>query len=165
MQRIIRTEFLDCTDIAIAHRLNIILDFDRIAVIDHGVLVEFDEPQILLSRKGAFKDLYEHISLRRERKMGLWIRRALQLVMGSRPRDKSAECNGYKNSREIILAFCWIATKSERSLVVICVCFMVSSLEAPGYWLRFSPNHLSYLPAQNDVCRHRFVNFILFFLD
>lgn len=55
MQRLIREEFKGCTIIAIAHRLNTIMDFDRIAVLDHGVLRELDSPQALLSRETIFR--------------------------------------------------------------------------------------------------------------
>ncbi len=59
MQQIIRGAFADCTVIAIVHRLETILDFDKIAVLDHGQLVEFDTPSSLLGRNSAFKRLYE----------------------------------------------------------------------------------------------------------
>ena len=59
MQIIIREEFKEATIITIAHRLETILDFDRVAVLDNGVLVEIDSPQALLSRPSAFRDLYE----------------------------------------------------------------------------------------------------------
>lgn len=59
MQRIIRDEFADCTILAVAHRLETIIDFDRIAVIEDGELIEFDAPEALLKTDSAFKELYE----------------------------------------------------------------------------------------------------------
>lgn len=59
MQRIIREHFADCTILAVAHRLETIIDFDRIAVIKSGKLIEFDTPSALLARDSAFKELYE----------------------------------------------------------------------------------------------------------
>lgn len=58
IQEVIRQEFEGATIISIAHRLDSILDFDRIAVLSDGQLVEFDNPQVLLNRPTAFRDLY-----------------------------------------------------------------------------------------------------------
>jgi ATP-binding cassette, subfamily C (CFTR/MRP), member 1 len=58
MQRLIRTKFKDRTIIAVAHRLDTIMDFDRIAVMHNGRLVECDTPQNLLARTdSAFRKL------------------------------------------------------------------------------------------------------------
>ena len=65
MQQVICTHFKNRTIIAIAHKLDTVLDFDKIAFMDHGKVVEFDTPKALLSREGsAFKTLYD--SFRKE---------------------------------------------------------------------------------------------------
>ena len=59
IQRVIRRKFASQTIIAIAHKLDSILDFDRVAVLDHGQLVEFDDPNELLARpSSSFAQLY-----------------------------------------------------------------------------------------------------------
>ncbi|KAF0639068.1 hypothetical protein FPSE5266_00902 [Fusarium pseudograminearum] len=59
MQEVIRTEFSECTIIMIAHRIDTLLDLDKVAVLDRGSLVEFGVPQELLTDAGgAFTKLY-----------------------------------------------------------------------------------------------------------
>jgi len=57
IQKTIRDEFKDCTVFTIAHRLNTVIDYDRILVLDKGKVVEFDSPQKLLQSKGMFYDM------------------------------------------------------------------------------------------------------------
>lgn len=59
MQKAIRKVFQNKTIIAIAHRLDTVIDFDRIAVLEGGNLIECDKPEVLLSRQSAFKAMYE----------------------------------------------------------------------------------------------------------
>ncbi|TNN53941.1 Canalicular multispecific organic anion transporter 2 [Liparis tanakae] len=54
IQSTIRTQFEDCTVFTIAHRLNTILDYTRVLVLDMGQIAEFDTPANLLSQRGVF---------------------------------------------------------------------------------------------------------------
>ncbi|KGO71820.1 ABC transporter, integral membrane type 1 [Penicillium italicum] len=58
MQTVIRSYFKNQTVIAIAHKLHTVLDFDKVAVMENGKIVEFDTPKALLSKEGsAFRTL------------------------------------------------------------------------------------------------------------
>ncbi|XP_060072940.1 ATP-binding cassette sub-family C member 4-like isoform X1 [Ylistrum balloti] len=48
IQQTIREKFRQCTVLTIAHRLNTIMDSDRVLVLDEGNIVEFNKPYVLL---------------------------------------------------------------------------------------------------------------------
>ncbi|KAL6475247.1 hypothetical protein MHYP_G00162870 [Metynnis hypsauchen] len=54
IQSTIRTQFEDCTVFTIAHRLNTIMDYTRVLVLDKGQVAEFDTPANLITQKGIF---------------------------------------------------------------------------------------------------------------
>ncbi|KAK8124884.1 metal resistance protein YCF1 [Apiospora kogelbergensis] len=55
--------FAHRTIITVAHRINTILDSDRVVVLDKGEVIEFDSPQELIKRKGAFYGLVKQAGL------------------------------------------------------------------------------------------------------
>ncbi len=55
--------FSDRTIITIAHRINTILDSDRIVVLQQGKVAEFDTPQELIRKKGLFYELVKEAGL------------------------------------------------------------------------------------------------------
>ena len=58
IQRTVRDAFSQCTTLTIAHRLNTIMDSDKVAFLDKGELVEYGEPEELLQNKlGKFSAL------------------------------------------------------------------------------------------------------------
>ena len=58
IQRVVRAEFRDATVITIAHRLNTILDADKVLVLHEGRPVEFGPPKALMAkREGAFRQM------------------------------------------------------------------------------------------------------------
>ena len=64
LQATLRSElFAHRTIITVAHRLNTILDSDRIVVLDKGEVVEFDTPQNLISQRGIFYGLIKQAGL------------------------------------------------------------------------------------------------------
>ncbi|KRF85622.1 multidrug resistance-associated protein 1 isoform X11 [Drosophila virilis] len=64
IQKTIRSEFRECTVLTIAHRLNTILDSDKVIVLDKGQITEFDAPSALLADpKSAFFSMAKDANL------------------------------------------------------------------------------------------------------
>lgn len=53
MQKIIKDEFRAYTVIAVSHRLDMIMDFDRVVVLDTGEMVEVGNPVVLAGETGT----------------------------------------------------------------------------------------------------------------
>ncbi|KAM6244139.1 multidrug resistance-associated protein 1 isoform 3-T3 [Spheniscus humboldti] len=54
IQSTIKSQFEECTVLTIAHRLNTIMDYSRVLVLDRGEVVECGSPDHLLQEKGIF---------------------------------------------------------------------------------------------------------------
>uniref|UniRef100_A0A8C4V7Z7 Multidrug resistance-associated protein 1 n=1 Tax=Falco tinnunculus TaxID=100819 RepID=A0A8C4V7Z7_FALTI len=54
IQSTIKSQFEECTVLTIAHRLNTIMDYTRVLVLDRGEVVECGSPDHLLQEKGIF---------------------------------------------------------------------------------------------------------------
>ena len=57
IQRMIRRELTNCTVLTIAHRLNTIMDSDKIVVLDQGYMREEGAPDALNAAGGFFSEL------------------------------------------------------------------------------------------------------------
>lgn len=64
LQATLRSSIFDNrTIITIAHRINTILDSDRIVVLQQGKVAEFDTPRALIERRGLFYELVREAGL------------------------------------------------------------------------------------------------------
>jgi ATP-binding cassette subfamily C (CFTR/MRP) protein 1 len=58
----------------VAHKLDTILDYDKVVVMNKGQLVEYGSPHKLLERQGSwFKSLYEEVGRDAEADDGLGV--------------------------------------------------------------------------------------------
>ena len=57
IQEVIRHKFKDSTVLTIAHRLDTIMDYDKVLVLEGGRVMEFDKPDALIRNGGLFADL------------------------------------------------------------------------------------------------------------
>lgn len=59
IQQMLRTKFSDTTLLTVAHRLNTIIDFDLVIVMNEGKAVEIGSPKELLDQNGVFAELVD----------------------------------------------------------------------------------------------------------
>ena len=57
IQRTIQTSFSSCTVLTIAHRINTVMDYDKVLVLEAGQVVECDTPEGLIKAGGLFADM------------------------------------------------------------------------------------------------------------
>ena len=58
VQKTIKEKFKSCTVLTVAHRLDTIIESDRILVLSHGMVVEYDPPHsLLLNEEGHFSGM------------------------------------------------------------------------------------------------------------
>lgn len=58
MRSVIETQFQKHTVISIAHRLETVIDYDKVVVLDEGKVVEIGNPRELLRTQSRFKALW-----------------------------------------------------------------------------------------------------------
>ena len=71
IQEVIRHKFKDSTVLTIAHRLNTIMDYDKVLILDGGRMVEFDKPEILIQNGGIFAELVKNTYARKSEANGV----------------------------------------------------------------------------------------------
>lgn len=72
LQETIKVNFAECTVLTIAHRLNTIIESDKVLVMDGGVVAEFGEPHKLLQDpNGIFAELVSHAGEAASKKLAM----------------------------------------------------------------------------------------------
>ncbi|KAJ6516148.1 hypothetical protein C8R45DRAFT_1049577 [Mycena sanguinolenta] len=57
IQKTIREEFKNSLLVTIAHRINTVIDYDRLLILDQGKIAQFDTPHNLIQTEGIFRDM------------------------------------------------------------------------------------------------------------
>jgi ATP-binding cassette subfamily C (CFTR/MRP) protein 4 len=92
IQKTIRKNFASCTVLTIAHRLNTIIDSDRVLVLDAGKIIEFDKPYVLLqNNNGLFFKLVKQTG----------IAMATELFKAAKDAFEETNINGQQNTKSL----------------------------------------------------------------
>jgi ABC-type multidrug transport system fused ATPase/permease subunit len=88
VQQTIRESFANCTVLTIAHRLDTIIDSDRIMVLDKGSLMELDTPANLLRNPvSLFSKLVKETGRIESVKLRSLAAKKLGIVLSSHDKD------------------------------------------------------------------------------
>ncbi|XP_057310387.1 ATP-binding cassette sub-family C member 4-like [Hydractinia symbiolongicarpus] len=88
IQQTIREKFKECTVLTVAHRLNTVMDSDRVMVMEDGSVIEFDEPyQLLQDSTGSFRKLVDQAGSHEAKRLETLAKKANQLRCRSESRQ------------------------------------------------------------------------------
>jgi ABC-type multidrug transport system fused ATPase/permease subunit len=61
IHNIVAEKFACCTVVMITHKLDYVLEYDKVMVLDNGSVVEFDRPSLLLDNvNGPFHKMFKN---------------------------------------------------------------------------------------------------------
>ncbi|XP_029941882.1 multidrug resistance-associated protein 4-like [Salarias fasciatus] len=95
IQKTIRDKFRECTVLTIAHRLNTIIDCDRILVLDSGSIVELDKPFNLLKNTDGV--LYKMVQQLGQAEAAALLEQARK---ASQETQRSSQCPGRRRTSD-----------------------------------------------------------------
>ncbi|XP_018322221.1 probable multidrug resistance-associated protein lethal(2)03659 [Agrilus planipennis] len=111
IQTTIRNKFRSCTVLTIAHRLNTVIDSDKILVMDGGALAEYDHPHVLLKNpKGFFYRLISQMGPVMEQQLHEAARKCYEEKFGSLSMDCVVEItrsNSFEKANIFSKMFFW----------------------------------------------------------
>nr|CAD7454354.1 unnamed protein product [Timema tahoe] len=82
IQNTIRQKFMNCTVLTVAHRLNTIMDSDRVIVMSNGRVEEVDHPHILLrNEEGTFSKMVDKVGPSLSRQLAMVAEKSITMPL------------------------------------------------------------------------------------